>query len=164
MEQKLLDIIDKYFYTLEQTGDIDLESAMKLFKALSLYDFHGAYDEILDKEDRKSIEDAISCLLNIGCFNFVDIDICDLRHNEDITDVVVSIQHVVNYYTYDKHYTYSVSSPVTELEIFHNLDKHPSVTAVDNTGAQVELQVVYTSLNSVTISSNQDFVGYVYFN
>lgn len=76
MEKKLLNIIDRYFNTIENIGMIDKEKAHKVFKAFALYEFLASDDSCLSEDQKDLIKDTIECLFNINCFRFAKISFC----------------------------------------------------------------------------------------
>lgn len=59
----------------------------------------------------------------------------------------------------DKNYFHVQSTASTEWIINHNLGKYPSVTVIDSAGTEVNGEVNYTSLNTVTIKFSAAFSG-----
>lgn len=59
----------------------------------------------------------------------------------------------------DKNYFHVQSIASTEWIINHNLGKYPSVTVIDSAGTEVNGEVNYTSLNTVTIKFSAAFSG-----
>lgn len=51
-----------------------------------------------------------------------------------------------------------------EWTVNHGLDKYPSITVVDSSGSVVIGEIIYTSLNEVTITFMSEFSGKAYFN
>ena len=69
--------------------------------------------------------------------------------------------------------TYDISTETYEFEqgeasdsweIEHNLNKYPNVVCVDSAGKQFQAEVIYDSLNKVTISINGATKGKAYLN
>lgn len=56
----------------------------------------------------------------------------------------------------------AVSSSV--WNIFHNLNKYPSVSVVDSSGNEIICEVVYNDLNNITIYTRAAFKGKAYLN
>ena len=50
-------------------------------------------------------------------------------------------------------YIYNQSLPSSEWVIIHSLGCHPVVTVIDSSGNQVEGDVIYNSINQITISA-----------
>lgn len=64
----------------------------------------------------------------------------------------------------DKHYQHTQGTPQAVWSITHNLNKRPSVTAFDSSGAQVEGDVTYTDANTLTLEFSGAFSGVAYLN
>lgn len=64
----------------------------------------------------------------------------------------------------DKNFVYSQSTPAAVWNIVHNLDKYPSVSVVDSAGTAVFGNVLYVSINEVTITFSGGFSGKAFFN
>lgn len=64
----------------------------------------------------------------------------------------------------DKHYTHTQSLAASTWEITHSMNKYPSVMVTDSTGAEVEGDVQYTGLNTLTIKFSAPFAGKAFFN
>lgn len=62
------------------------------------------------------------------------------------------------------HYEYTQGTPAAAWHITHNLGKHPSVTVLDSANSQVEGDVVYNSINDLTINFSGAFSGVAYLN
>jgi hypothetical protein len=61
-------------------------------------------------------------------------------------------------------YVHTQGSPSASWFIIHNMNKFPSATVVDSGGNIVEGDVVYNTLNSLTINFSGGFSGKAYFN
>lgn len=61
-------------------------------------------------------------------------------------------------------FTFTQVNPETEWTIVHNLNKYPSVAVVDSGGSVVYGNVVYNSVNQITLSFNAGFSGKAYLN
>lgn len=64
----------------------------------------------------------------------------------------------------DKNYTHTQNSVSAVWTINHNLNKKPSVTVVDSGDSVVHGEILYTSLNSLTITFSGGFTGKAYLN
>lgn len=64
----------------------------------------------------------------------------------------------------DKHYAHDQTQAEAQWVIEHNLSKYPSVTITDSAGDQVEGEVRYNGLNSLTLSFSAPFSGRAYLN
>lgn len=64
----------------------------------------------------------------------------------------------------DKHYIHSQTTAASVWVIDHDLEKRPAVAVVSSTGSFQEGAVVYTNLNSLTITFNASFSGKAYLN
>ena len=60
----------------------------------------------------------------------------------------------------DKNYHHEQTSPSRVWEIAHNLEKYPSVTIFDFSGAEVEAEVSHTNTNNLIITFSVAFAGY----
>jgi len=64
----------------------------------------------------------------------------------------------------DLAYTHSQASASSTWTITHNLGKYPSVTVVDS-GLNVQIgEILYNSLNQVTVTFAASFSGFAYLN
>lgn len=61
-------------------------------------------------------------------------------------------------------FTWSQASALAIWTIPHNLNRYPSVTVVDSTGAVVETGVRYVDENIVQVTADQPFSGKAYIN
>jgi hypothetical protein len=61
-------------------------------------------------------------------------------------------------------YTHIQAIPSTQWIIIHNLNRNPSVTVVDSAGSVVYGDIIYDSLNQLTISFSAGFSGKAYLN
>ena len=64
----------------------------------------------------------------------------------------------------DKYYAHDQAQAESQWAIEHNLNKYPSVTITDSAGDQVEGEVRYNGLNSLTVSFSAPFAGKAYLN
>lgn len=56
-------------------------------------------------------------------------------------------------------FVYIQSTPSNSWVIDHNMDCHPRVTVIDSGNSQVEGDVIYDSLNTITINFGGSFSG-----
>ncbi len=61
-------------------------------------------------------------------------------------------------------YIHTQSSPATTWTVTHNLNKYPSIDVVDSGGSVVVPDVIYNSLNAVTVIFGSATSGTVYCN
>ena len=61
-------------------------------------------------------------------------------------------------------YAHNQSTASASWSIAHNLNKYPSVTITDSAGDEVEGEVRYNGLNSLTVSFSAPFAGKAYLN
>jgi len=66
--------------------------------------------------------------------------------------------------SYADTYVHTQGSPSSSWSVTHNMNKYPSVTVIDSSSNEVEGEVTYNSLNSVTITFSGSFSGTAYFN
>lgn len=66
--------------------------------------------------------------------------------------------------SYTDTYVHTQGSPSASWFIVHNMNKFPSATVVDSGGNIVEGDVIYNTLNSLTINFSGGFSGKAYFN
>ena len=66
--------------------------------------------------------------------------------------------------TYHSGYIHNQGSPSDTWIVTHNLNKNPSITIVDSSGAEVEGAVTINSLNQITITFCGSFSGKAYLN
>lgn len=59
----------------------------------------------------------------------------------------------------DKYFEFVVGIETTAIDIPHNLSKYPSVSAFDTAGTRLEIRVVYTSKNDVTVMADESLKG-----
>ncbi len=59
----------------------------------------------------------------------------------------------------DKNYVHIQNTASSEWVIVHNLNKYPSVTVINSAGDQVIGDVVYDSINQITITFKGAFKG-----
>lgn len=64
----------------------------------------------------------------------------------------------------DKSYVHEQHTPDTTWVIHHNLSKFPSVTVVDSGGTNVVGNIVYDTVNTVTLTFSAAFSGKAFFN
>lgn len=64
----------------------------------------------------------------------------------------------------DKHYAHDQSIASATWNITHNLNKYPSVTITDSAGDEVEGEVRYNGVNSLTVKFSAPFAGKAYLN
>jgi len=65
---------------------------------------------------------------------------------------------------YTDTYVFTQSSPSATWNVTHNMDKYPSVTVIDSGNNEVVGDVVYNSLNDLTITFSGSFSGTAYIN
>lgn len=61
-------------------------------------------------------------------------------------------------------YVFNQASPLATWTIVHDLNRFPSATVVDSTGALVEGDVLYVDSNNITLSFAGAFSGIAYLN
>lgn len=61
-------------------------------------------------------------------------------------------------------YTWTQAIPLPVWTIAHNLNRHPSVTVVDTTGAKIEADVSYIDSTTIQITFGAAFAGKAYLN
>lgn len=64
----------------------------------------------------------------------------------------------------DANFVFEWGVPATEIPIHHGLGKFPSVTVVDSSGSEVEVEVLYSDLDNVILRCNAQFSGVAFFN
>ena len=64
----------------------------------------------------------------------------------------------------DKTYAYPQDNASDVWVVTHNMNKYPSVSVVDSAGSTVVGDVLYDSLNQVTITFSAPFSGKAFFN
>jgi hypothetical protein len=64
----------------------------------------------------------------------------------------------------DKTYAYPQDVPSDTWVVTHNMNKYPSVSVVDSAGSAVVGEVLYDSINQVTINFSAPFSGKAFFN
>jgi hypothetical protein len=64
----------------------------------------------------------------------------------------------------DTHYAHDQSVASASWVITHNLGKYPSVTITDSAGDEVEGEVRYNGVNSLTVKFSAPFAGKAYLN
>ena len=63
------------------------------------------------------------------------------------------------------HFTHDQTTASDQWTIYHNLNKHPSVTIIDSAGnTQIPNEVIYNDNNTVTVQFIAPFAGYAYLN
>jgi len=68
------------------------------------------------------------------------------------------------YVSYTDTYVHTQGAPSTTWTVTHGMNKYPSVTVIDSASNEVEGEVTYNTLNSVTITFSGSFSGTAYFN
>ena len=63
-----------------------------------------------------------------------------------------------------EHYTHTQNTSASVWVINHNLNKNPAVSIVDTGGNEVEGDVLYVNLNSLTLTFSAPFSGKAYCN
>ena len=91
-----------------------------------------------------------------------DIDGTAVVAKEKGNTVVVT--GVIGGVSQDSNYAYTQSSPSAQWVIVHNLAKYCSVTVVDSGDNMVFGEVLYNSLNQVTLTFAGAFSGKAFFN
>jgi len=91
-----------------------------------------------------------------------DIDGTAVVAKEKGTTIVVT--GVIGGVSQDAHFVYTQSSPSAQWVVTHNLAKYPSVTVVDSADNVVYGEVLYDSLNQVTLTFAGAFSGEAFFN
>lgn len=76
----------------------------------------------------------------------------------------VSVTGVIGGVSLDANYVYTQSSPSASWVVNHNLNKYCSVTVVDSADNIVVGEVLYNSLNQVTLTFAGAFSGKAFFN
>ena len=66
--------------------------------------------------------------------------------------------------SYTDTYVYTQGAPSSSWNITHNMNKYPSVTVIDSGNNAVEGEVIYNSLNSLTVNFSGGFSGKAYIN
>jgi len=66
--------------------------------------------------------------------------------------------------SYTDTYVFTQGSPSSSWVITHSMNKYPSVTVIDSSNNTVEGEVVYNSLNSLTVNFSGGFSGKAYIN
>lgn len=59
----------------------------------------------------------------------------------------------------DKNYVFTQSTAAISWVINHNLNKYPAVVITDNSGNEVQGEIVYNTTNQITINFNSSFAG-----
>ena len=75
----------------------------------------------------------------------------------------VNVFHAINTVS-NQSYAHTQSVASASWSIAHNLNKYPSVTITDSAGDEVEGEVRYNGLNSLTLSFSAPFAGKAYLN
>jgi hypothetical protein len=91
-----------------------------------------------------------------------DIDGTAVVAKEKGNTVVVT--GVIGGVSQDAHFVYTQSSPSAQWVITHNLAKYPSITVVDSAKNVVYGEVLYDSVNQVTLTFAGAFSGEAFFN
>jgi hypothetical protein len=76
----------------------------------------------------------------------------------------VTVTGVIGGVTLDANFVYAQTSPSASWVINHNLNKYCSVTVVDSADNIVFGEVLYNSLNQVTLTFSGAFSGEAFFN
>jgi len=76
----------------------------------------------------------------------------------------VTVTGVIGGVSQDSNYVYTQTSPSAIWVVTHNLAKYPSVTIVDSAFNVVYGEVLYDSINQVTITFAGAFSGKAFFN
>ena len=76
----------------------------------------------------------------------------------------VTVTGVIGGVTLDANFVYVQASPSATWVITHNLNKYCSVTVVDSADNVVFGEVLYNSLNQVTLTFSGAFSGEAFFN
>lgn len=76
----------------------------------------------------------------------------------------VTVTGVIGGVSLDANYVYTQSSPSATWVVNHNLNKYCSVTVVDSADNTVYGDVLYNSLNQVTLTFAGAFSGKAFFN
>jgi hypothetical protein len=63
-----------------------------------------------------------------------------------------------------QHYLHEQAVAASSWAVTHGMGKYPSVTVIDSTGEEVEGEVQYTGLNTLTIKFSAPFAGKSFFN
>ena len=84
----------------------------------------------------------------------------DQRTDQEIIDVITTDGFIKKCETY----THDQGMPQSLWTIQHDLDKYPSVTIVDSSGATVDGVVTYVDNNNITLEFNASFSGLAYLN
>ena len=66
--------------------------------------------------------------------------------------------------SYTDTYVHTQGAPSASWAITHNMNKYPSVTIVDSGNNTVEGEIVYNTLNSLTVNFSGSFSGKAYIN
>jgi len=76
----------------------------------------------------------------------------------------VTVTGVIGGVSLDSNYVYTQSAPSAQWVVNHNLNKYCSVTVVDSADNTVVGEVLYNSLNQVTLTFAGAFSGKAFFN
>jgi hypothetical protein len=76
----------------------------------------------------------------------------------------VTVTGVIGGVTLDSNDVYTQASPAAVWVVSHNLNKYPSSTVVDSANEVVYGEIVYDSLNQVTLTFAGAFSGKAFFN
>ena len=88
--------------------------------------------------------------------NSTEVDVDIVENKQEVHIIIASGS--------DLHYQHNQLVPLAEWVIEHFLLKHPSVTIVDSAGSAVIGDVVYNSLNKLTVYFSSAFAGTAYLN
>lgn len=96
------------------------------------------------------------------------VDASDPSHSAEGTSKKATLGQIKEYIattlvvTGDK--SFSLDFNASSVVVNHNLNKRPSVTVINSAGDEVEGDIVYNSLNQLTLTFSGSFVGTVYCN
>jgi len=79
-------------------------------------------------------------------------------------DTTVTVTGIIGGVNLDKNYVYTQTVPSATWVITHNLEKYCSVSVVDSADNLVYGEVVYNSVNQVTLTFAGAFSGKAFFN
>lgn len=89
----------------------------------------------------------------------------ELVRTTSVVDLIVPTATVVINPNAGSFYEHQQATPATVWTINHNLGKHPSITVLDSISRMViGFDVVYSTLNSLTITFSAAFSGTAYLN
>ena len=173
-----------YFNFPRPAGSITLQSFQPAFSNITTAKVskeNGGRKLIVDFLDTLSeTEIIISDALDINSFgkyylrsisqdtvetDFYDLELEFIEGNGSFINQNV---YVVAFHSYivenDKHYTHTQFNPSSIWEVNHNLNKYPSVTAVNSNNVVYFGNVTYTDANNLTIEFSGGFSGKAYIN